>query len=54
MALTTPNDRALINVVANYEREIAGRQLTPAQINRIAESAKRLVLDEIHSVKAAR
>ena len=52
MALSTPTDRALINIVGTYEREIPGRQLTTAQITRIAEAAKRLMIDELHSAKA--
>lgn len=52
MAIETPNDRALVNVVAAYEREIPGRQLTVAQINQVTETAKRLIIDEIHSMKA--
>lgn len=54
MALTTPNDRALINVIAAYEREVMGEKLTITQINRIAETAKRMLMDEIHSEKARR
>ena len=53
MALDTTNDRTLINVVAHYEREIMGTRLTVPQIARIAEAAKRLVLDEIHAQKAS-
>tara|TARA_Y100001936_G_C16094241_1_gene690219 strand:+ start:18122 stop:18286 length:165 start_codon:yes stop_codon:yes gene_type:complete len=54
MALNTPTDRSLINVISAYEREIMGEKLTLAQINRIAESTKRLLLDEIHSAKHLR
>ena len=54
MALITPTDRSLINVISAYEREIMGQKLTIAQINRIAESTKRLLLDEIHSAKHSR
>ena len=53
MALTTPTDRNMLNVVGQYEREISGKQLTMAQLSRIAETAKRMVLDELQSVKAA-
>lgn len=53
MALTTPNDRTLVNVIAVYEREIMGPKLTTNQITRIAEAAKRMMLDEIHSEKSA-
>ena len=52
MAIETPNDRTLLNVVAHYEREVPGRQLTVAQITAVAESAKRLIIDELHSMKA--
>jgi hypothetical protein len=54
MALDTPNDRALFNAVAHYERELPGRQLTAAQLTRVVETAKRLVIDELHSAKAQR
>ena len=54
MALDTPNDRALFNAVAHYERELPGRQLTVAQLTRVVETAKRLVIDELHSAKAQR
>jgi hypothetical protein len=54
MALDTPNDRALFNVVAHYDREIPGRELTIAQLTRVVETAKRLVIDELHSAKAQR
>ena len=54
MALNTPNDRTLINVIVAYEREIMGPKLTANQITRIAESAKRMLMDEIHSEKAQR
>ena len=53
MALTTPNDRSLLNAVAFYDRELPGRHLTANQLTRIAETAKRLILDEIQSTKAA-
>ena len=53
MALTTPTDRNMLNVVGQYEREVAGKPLTVAQLSRIAETAKRMVLDELQSVKAA-
>ncbi len=52
MALTTSNDRALVTVIAAYERELMGPRLTTSQITRIAETAKRMLLDEIHSEKA--
>ncbi len=54
MALNTPNDRSLFNLVAAYERELMGARLTTNQITRIAESTKRMLLDEIHSQKSAR
>ncbi len=54
MALNTPNDRTLLNVIAAYEREIMGAKLTTNQITRIAETMKRMMLDEIHSEKARR
>jgi hypothetical protein len=54
MALDTPNDRILLNAVSHYEREIPGRLLTAAQLGRVAEAAKRMILDEIHSAKAVR
>jgi hypothetical protein len=54
MALDAPNDRALFNAIAHYEREIPGRQLTVAQLTRVVETAKRLVIDELHSAKAQR
>ena len=54
MAIETPNDRTLLNVVSHFEREIPGRQLTVAQINSVTEAAKRLIIDEIHSMKARR
>ena len=54
MAIETPNDRTLVNVVAHYEREVPGRQLTFQQLTNVAETAKRLILDEIHSMKARR
>ena len=54
MALTTPTDRALLNVVAAYEREFMGPKLTMNQLTRIAESMKRMMVDEIHSAKSAR
>ena len=44
--------RALINVVAAYEREIMGPKLTANQLTRIAETTKRMLLDEIHSAKS--
>ena len=52
MALDSPNDRALINVIAHYDREVMGPPLTARQIARIAEAIKRLVFDEIHTQKA--
>ena len=52
MALDSPNDRALINVIAHYDREVMGPPLTTRQIARIAEAVKRLVFDEIHTQKA--
>jgi hypothetical protein len=54
MALDAPNDRILLNAVSHYEREIPGRLLTSAQLARVAETAKRMILDEIHSAKAIR
>lgn len=54
MALITPTDRALVNVIAAYEREIMGPRLTANDLSRIAESMKRMMLDEIHSAKSAR
>jgi hypothetical protein len=53
MTMVTPNDRTLINVVAHYDREIEGPPLSQNAINRIAEAAKRLLLDELHSAKEA-
>ena len=53
MALNTPNDRTLVNVIGTYEREIAGRPLSTRQLAIIAEAAKRFVLDEIHSLKSS-
>ncbi|MEE8517639.1 MAG: hypothetical protein V3S98_00760 [Dehalococcoidia bacterium] len=52
MALITPNDRNLLNVVAHFERELAGKPLTVPQLTRIAETIKRSILDELHSMKA--
>jgi hypothetical protein len=52
MALDSPNDSALFNAIAHYEREIPGRTLTVAQLTRVVETAKRLVVDELHSAKA--
>ena len=52
MALDSPNDRALVNVIAHYGREVMGPPLTDRQTARIAESVKRLVFDEIHTQKA--
>lgn len=54
MALDTPNDRALFNAIAHYERELPGRELTITQLTRVVEAAKRLVIDELHSAKAQR
>ena len=54
MALTTPTDRALVNVIAAYEREIMRPRLTANDLTRIAESLTRMMLDEIHSAKSAR
>ena len=54
MALNTPTDRALVNVIAAYEREIMGARLSANDLTRIAESIKRMMLDEIHSAKSAR
>ena len=52
MALeNTPADNALRNVVSQYERAVHGRPLTSNEITRIAETAKRMLLDEIHSLK---
>ena len=53
MALISPNDRNLLNVVAHFEREISGKALTLPQLTRIAETVKRSILDELHSMKAA-
>ena len=53
MALTTPNDRMLVNVIATYEREVMGPRLTSNQVTRIAESIKRMMMDEIHSEKSS-
>ena len=53
MALTTPTDRALLNVVAAYEREFMGPKLTTNELARIAESMKRMMTDEIQSAKSA-
>ena len=53
MAIDTPNDRVLFNAIAHYEREIPGRLLTSAQLARVTETAKRMILDEIHSAKAS-
>ena len=52
MALDTPNDRALLNAVANYDREVPGRRLTQTQMARITETVKRFIVDELHSAKA--
>jgi hypothetical protein len=52
VALTTPNDRTLMNVIAAYEREVMGRRLTINELTRLTESVKRGVLDEIHALKA--
>ena len=54
MALDAPNDRILFNAISNYERELPGRLLTTAQLTRVAEAAKRMILDEIHSAKSIR
>lgn len=54
MAITTPNDRALLNVIAAYERELMGPKLTMTQLTRITESMKRMMLDELQSAKSAR
>ena len=54
MALITPTDRGLVTIIAAYEREVMGPKLTISQLNRIAESAKRMLLDEIHSEKSKR
>ena len=54
MALTTPTDRALLNVITAYERELMGNKLTMSQLNGIAESMKRMMLDELQSAKSAR
>ena len=53
MTLVTPNDKTLLNVVAHYDREIEGAPLSQNNLTRIAEAAKRLILDELHSAKAA-
>ena len=53
MALTTPNARMLVNVIATYEREVMGPRLTSNQVTRIAESIKRMMMDEIHSEKSS-
>ncbi|MEX2599109.1 MAG: hypothetical protein WD533_05570 [Dehalococcoidia bacterium] len=47
----TPADNALRNAIYQYERTVNGRNLTPAEITRIGEAAKRLILDDIHSLK---
>lgn len=54
MALDMPNDRALFNVIAIYEREIPGNPLTGTQLIRVTEAAKRMVIDELHSVKSTK
>jgi hypothetical protein len=54
MALDSPNDRALLNAVAHYEREIPGNALTLTQLTRVVEAVKRLINDELHSAKAQR
>jgi hypothetical protein len=54
MALNTPNDRNLVNVIGAYERELSGRRLTTNEITRLTESVKRYMMDELHSQKAAR
>jgi hypothetical protein len=51
MALLSPNDRNLLNVIAHFEREISGKPLTLPQLTRIAEAVKRSILDELHSMK---
>ena len=53
MALTTPNDRTLLNVIVAYERELIGPKLTTNELTRIAESMKRMMMDEIQSAKSA-
>ena len=53
MALTTPNDRLLLNVISTYERELMGPKLTTNELARIAESMKRMMMDEIQSAKSA-
>ena len=52
MAFDTPNDRALLNAIGHYDREIPGRPLTAGQLAKVAEAVKRLIVDEIHSAKA--
>lgn len=52
MAMITPNDRSVVNAVAQYEREIMGRPLAASEILRIAEAAKRMIQDEIHAQKS--
>ena len=54
MALDTPNDRALLNAIGQYDRQIPGQPLTAVQLARVAEAVKRLIVDEIHSAKAHR
>jgi len=54
MALDAPNDRILLNAISHYERELPGRLLTATQLARVAEAAKRMILDEIHSAKSIR
>ena len=54
MALNTPNDRTLINVIAAYERELMGPKLTTNELARIAETMKRMMLDELQSAKSSR
>ena len=53
MALTTPTDRTLLNVVSAYERELMGPKLTTNELTRIAETMKRMMMDEIQSTKSA-
>ena len=48
----TPTDNALRTVVSQYERQVGGRNLSISELNRIAESAKRMILDEVQSLKA--
>jgi hypothetical protein len=53
MALeNTPTDNALQTVIGQYEHQVSGRSLSMTELKRIAESAKRMILDEVQSLKA--